>query len=57
MTGYAESDVLRTQDGELKYPVLSKPFTKAQLARAVARELAGNAEELETVRKVLASRK
>ncbi len=43
---YAENEVLRTQDGKLKFPVLAKPFTKDQLAKALNYELSKDATVL-----------
>ena len=33
MTGYAEQDVIRSADGDLKYPVITKPFGKEELTK------------------------
>ena len=36
MTGYAENDVINSENGRPYYPVLSKPFTKDELARKIS---------------------
>ena len=35
MTGYAETDVIQTTDGKLKFPIIGKPFTKSKLANKI----------------------
>jgi|TARA_B100000315_G_C14584305_1_gene592080 hypothetical protein len=49
MTGYAENEIFRTRDGEPKYPVLKKPFTKEQIAKAINHKLNKNAAVFEVV--------
>ena len=44
MTGYAEMDILRSEDGELIYPILGKPFTKEELAWNISGLLDGPAK-------------
>jgi len=36
VTGYAQKDVIENGDGNLVYPVLGKPFTKAELGRRIS---------------------
>lgn len=39
MTGYAAEDVVKSETGERIYPILSKPFTKDELARKISSAL------------------
>lgn len=41
MTGYAESEVLKPKDNSSIYPVLSKPFSKKDLAMKISNALKG----------------
>ena len=43
MTGYAEQDIIHSSDGALKFPVISKPFTREELGQKIF-EILNNAD-------------